>query len=157
MNERRGIPPLGWNEFLFSLKTLLAAGLALWIAFRLGLSRPYWSVVTVYVVAQPLAGAVTSKALYRLMGTLTGAAATLIIVPALVNAPELLALGMAAWVGVCLAISLLDRSPRSYFFMLAGYTAAIIGFTNLAEPSTLFDIASSRATEIALASSARRW
>ncbi|PTX98337.1 FUSC family protein [Spartobacteria bacterium LR76] len=150
MNERRGIPPLGWNEILFSLKTLLAAGLALWIAFRLGLSRPYWSVVTVYVVAQPLAGAVTSKALYRLMGTLTGAAATLIIVPALVNAPELLALGMAAWVGVCLAISLLDRSPRSYFFMLAGYTAAIIGFTNLAEPSTLFDIASSRATEIAL-------
>lgn len=150
MNERRGIPPLGWNEVLFSLKTLLAAGLALWIAFRLGLSRPYWSLVTVYVVAQPLSGAVTSKALYRLMGTLTGAAATLILVPALVNAPELLALGMAAWVGVCLGISLLDRSPRSYFFMLAGYTAAIIGFTALMDPGSLFDIASSRAVEISL-------
>lgn len=150
MNERRGIPPLGWNEILFSLKTLLAAGLALWIAFRLGLSRPYWSLVTVYVVAQPLSGAVTSKALYRLMGTLTGAAVTLIIVPALVNAPELLALGMAAWVGVCLGISLLDRSPRSYFFMLAGYSAAIIGFTALMDPGSLFDIASSRAVEISL-------
>lgn len=150
MNERRGIPPLGRNEIFFSLKTLLAAGLALWVAFRLGLSRPYWSLVTVYVVAQPLSGAVTSKALYRLMGTLTGAAVTLIIVPALVNAPELLALGMAAWVAVCLGISLLDRSPRSYFFMLAGYSAAIIGFTSLMDPGALFDIASSRAVEISL-------
>jgi uncharacterized membrane protein YccC len=50
-------------------------------------------------------------------------------------------------------ISLLDRTPRAYIFMLAGYTAAIIGTTLLAEThgmmaATPFETASSRVQEI---------
>jgi uncharacterized membrane protein YccC len=40
----------------------------------------------------------------------------------------LLSLALACWVGLCLYVSLLDRTPRSYVFMLAGYTAGLIGF-----------------------------
>ena len=54
---------------LFSARTFLAAMSALWIALEFDLPRPYWVPVTVYVLAQPLASAVTSKAVYRFFGT----------------------------------------------------------------------------------------
>ncbi|MDR3457340.1 MAG: FUSC family protein [Verrucomicrobiae bacterium] len=141
---------IGWSEVIFSLKTFLASMLALWIACEFGLAKPYWAMATVYIVSQPLSGAVTSKALYRVGGTFLGALITLVLVPKLVNAPALLCLALALWVGFCLFISLLDRTPRSYLFMLAGYTAAIIGFAGVNNPELIFDTASSRVQEITL-------
>jgi uncharacterized membrane protein YccC len=120
---------------LFSVNSFAAAMLALYIGFALGLPRPYWAMTTAYIVSQPLAGAVRSKAVYRVLGTLLGAAAAVAMVPNLVNAPVLLCLAMALWVGGCLTISLLDRTPRSYMLMLAGYTAAIIGFPASTSPA----------------------
>jgi uncharacterized membrane protein YccC len=38
-------------------------------------------------------------------------------------------------VALTLTLSLLDRTPRGYVFMLAGYTAAIIGFPSVNAPS----------------------
>src|ERR1700761_7889117 len=104
------------EEALFSVKCFLAAMLAFYIALRIGLTRPYWAVTTSYIVAQPLAGAVLSKAVFRVIGTILGAAAAVVLVPNLVNAPELLSLGLALWLGLCLYISLQDRTPRSYIF-----------------------------------------
>ena len=88
-----------------------------------------------------LAGATRSKAAYRVAGTLLGAVVTVILVPNLVNAPELLVLAIAFWVSVCLYFSLLDRTPRSYMLMLGGYTAALIGFPAVGEPGAIFDTA----------------
>jgi uncharacterized membrane protein YccC len=133
---------------LFSAKTFLAATIALWIALEFDLPRPYWALATVYILAQPLAGAVTSKALYRFAGTIVGAAVAVLLVPNLVAAPELLCLGLAIWIGLCLFLSRLDRSPRSYGFMLAGYTAAIVGFPSVNAPEAIFDTAVSRVEEI---------
>jgi uncharacterized membrane protein YccC len=141
---------LGRREVVFSLKTFLAAMLALGIAFGFGFSKPYWALATVYIVSQPLSGAVASKALYRVGGTFLGALATLLLVPNLVNAPVILCVALAVWVGFCLFVSLLDRTPRSYFFMLAGYTAAIIGFACVNDPQSTFDTAVSRVQEITL-------
>jgi uncharacterized membrane protein YccC len=135
---------------LFSVNSFAAAMLALYIGFALGLPRPYWAMTTAYIVSQPLAGAVRSKAVYRLLGTMLGAAAAVAMVPNLVNAPVLLCLAMALWVGGCLTISLLDRTPRSYILMLAGYTAAIVGFPAVNQPGAIFEIAVSRAVEIGL-------
>jgi len=106
--------------------------------------------LTVYVVSQPMAAAVRSKAIQRLLGTLLGAAAAVIMLPLLVNTPLLLSLAMALWVGGCLAVSLLDRSPRSYILMLAGYTAAIIGFSSVNQPAEIFSMAVARTEEISL-------
>jgi uncharacterized membrane protein YccC len=52
----------GINEWLFAVKTFAAAMLALYIAVSIGLDRPYWAMATVYVIAQPLTGALRSKA-----------------------------------------------------------------------------------------------
>ncbi|KQS03457.1 Fusaric acid resistance protein [Sphingomonas sp. Leaf357] len=140
----------GTREALFSVKCLIAATLAYYIALRIGLTRPYWAVTTSYIVAQPLAGAVLSKAVFRVAGTVLGAMAAVVLVPWLVNAPELLSLALALWLGLCLYISLLDRTPRAYVFLLAGYTASIIGFPSVLAPDAIFTTAILRVQEITI-------
>jgi uncharacterized membrane protein YccC len=142
-----------WPEFadvVFSLKTFAAAMLALFIALCFDLQNPYWAVGTVYIVSHPLSGASTSKAVYRLLGTAIGGTMTVILVPNLVNSPVLLTLAISLWMGICLAISLLDRTPRSYTFMLAGYTTALTGFPIVDSPDTAFTYVTARVIEIAI-------
>ncbi|KQQ88606.1 FUSC family protein [Massilia sp. Leaf139] len=138
------------DEALFSLKSFAAAMLALYLAMRIGLPRPFWALMTAYIVAAPFAGPTRSKAVYRFGGTLLGALATVLIVPLFANSPELLSLALALWVGACLYVSLLDRTPRSYVLMLAGYTAGLIAFPAVHDPGTIFDIALARVEEILL-------
>jgi uncharacterized membrane protein YccC len=137
-------------DLVFACKTFIAAMLALLAALWLDLPRPYWAMATVYITSQPLAGATSSKALYRLLGTALGAVATVAMVPNLVDAPELLCMALALWVGLCLYLSLLYRQPRSYGFMLAGYTVALIGFPVVSDPGSIFDVALARVEEISL-------
>jgi uncharacterized membrane protein YccC len=140
----------GLRETVFSFNCFAAAMLALFISFSIGLERPFWAMTTVYITSQPLSGAVRSKAVFRLAGTAVGGAVTVLLVPALVDAPVLLSLALALWVASCQFISLLDRTPRSYFFMLAGYTAAIIGFPSVTHPEAIFDTAALRVQEIGI-------
>ena len=137
-------------EVLFSIKAFIAAMAAMWIAMRLGLDRPYWAVITSYITAQPLAGAVKSKGAFRALGTFAGGAAAVVVVPAFVNSPEMLTLVLALWLACCAYLSLLDRSPRSYAFALAGYTAAIIGFPSVTAPVSIFTVAALRGQELLL-------
>ena len=135
-------------DWIFSIKAFVSAMLALYVAFRFDLPKPAWAMATAYIVANPLSGAVTSKAIYRVLGTIIGAVVAVLLVPNLANARELLCLLLAAWVGMCLYISLLDRTPRSYVSMLAGFTAAIIGFASVADPASTFETAVARVEEI---------
>jgi uncharacterized membrane protein YccC len=137
-------------SLVFAFKTFLAGALALVVALWIDLPRPYWAMATVYIASQPLAGATSSKAFYRVLGTLIGATVTVILVPNLVNVPELLCLAVALWVGLCLYLSLLDRSPRGYAFMLGGYTVALIAFPAVSDPGSIFEIALARVEEITL-------
>ena len=138
------------DELTFAMKTFLGAMTALALSFYLGLDNPYWAMATAYIVAQPLTGATRSKALYRFFGTFAGGVAAVIMVPNLVNAPVLLSLAMASWIGLCLYLSLLDRSARAYLFMLAGYSAGIIGFPAIATPNEIFHVAITRVEEISM-------
>jgi len=138
------------SEILFSVKSFAAAMLSVYISLRIGLPRPFWAMMTAYIVAQPFAGPTRSKGLYRAGGTILGAIATTFLVPRLVDSPELLSLALALWIGGCLYFSLLDRTPRSYLLMLAGYTAGLIGFPAVNNPGGIFDIALARVEEIVL-------
>jgi uncharacterized membrane protein YccC len=137
-------------DLIFALKTFVASMLALVVALALDLPRPYWAMATVYITSQPLAGATSSKAFFRVIGTLVGATATVAMIPNLIDAPELLCLAIALWVGFCLYVSLLDGTPRSYVFMLAGYSVALIGFPSVSSPGAIFDTALARVEEISL-------
>lgn len=137
-------------DVIFSLKTFASAMLALYIAIALNLQNPMWAMGTVFIVASPMSGMLSSKAVFRLLGTLSGACMSIILLPPIINSPLPFTLVIAAWVSFCLYVSLLDRTPRSYFFMLSGYTMALIGFSAATNPSGLFDTALSRFEEITL-------
>ena len=136
------------REWLFSVRTFAAGMTALWVVLWLNLDRPYWALASAYIASQSFAGATRSKAAFRAMGTVIGGLAALVMVPALVDAPPLLSLVLALWVGTCLFFALLDRTPRSYVFMLGGYTAAIIGFPSVDAPGAIFDTVLARVEEI---------
>lgn len=137
-------------EWIFSIKAFAAAMLAVFLASWAGQPRPFWALMTAYIVAHPMAGAVRSKGVFRVAGTLVGGMAAVLLVPSLANAPELLSLSLALWVAGCLVLSLRDRTPRAYAFMLAGYTVALIGFPAVDSPLTIFDTAVARLEEIGL-------
>ena len=138
------------REWLYAIKTFAAAMLALGIGFAANLDRPYWAMATVYITSQSYVGTTRSKAVYRLMGTLLGATAAVALVPNLVNAPLLLVGALTGWIALTLSLALLDRTPSSYVFILAGYTAAIIGFPSVDTPGDIWPTALARTEEISL-------
>lgn len=139
-----------FHKMAFAVGNVVAILLALYIAFARDLERPYWAMFSIFIIARPLTGAVRSKAVYRLAGTLIGAGMAVFLVPPLVHSPELLCVAMALWVGLCVYLAVLDRTPRSYVPALAGYTAVIVGFSVVYSPNAVFDTAVSRVEEIAL-------
>jgi uncharacterized membrane protein YccC len=141
---------IGIRPVIFSVNCYVATILALFISFSLDLKNPGWAMTTVYLTSQPLSGVLRAKAVYRVVGTFVGGAAMVAIVPNLVDAPELTTLAIILWVALCAFVSLLDRTPRSYMFVLSGYTAALIGFPSVLAPGTVFDTAVSRIEEITL-------
>src|ERR1700752_766614 len=138
------------RPIIFSVNCYIATILTMFVAFSLDLKSPGWAMTTVYLTSQALSGAMRAKALYRAIGTFVGAAAMVTIVPNLVDAPELTTLAIILWVALCVFVSVLDRTPRSYMFVLSGYTAALIGFPSVLAPETVFDTAVSRVEEITL-------
>lgn len=135
---------------IYAAKSFSAAMLAYYLALSIGLQRPSWAIITVYIVSQTSAGASLSRSVYRLVGTVVGAAATVIIVPTFVNQPILCSVMLALWIAGSLCLSLLERTPRGYAFLLAGYTASLIGFPAVSAPGTIFDLAVTRVEEIAI-------
>lgn len=138
------------DAILFSAKSFAAAMLAYYISLRIGLPKPFWAIVTVYVVSQTSAGASFSRGVYRFVGTFVGAIATVAIVPNFVNDPIVCSVILAGWIGLCLFFSLLDRTPGAYAFVLAGYTASLIGFPSVLDPGAVFETASLRVQEISI-------
>ncbi|MDR6858502.1 FUSC family protein [Variovorax guangxiensis] len=136
---------------VYAFNCTVAALLALSVAFIAGLPNPWWAALTVFITSQPMAGAsgaVASRALHRLGGTALGVGASLLILPALVHVPELMIAAIAAWLALFVYLSLLDRSARSYMFVLAGYTVALVGLPLAGDTSQLFDTAVLRVEEI---------
>lgn len=139
-------------DLIFACKTFVAGMLALFISFELDLINPMWSIGTVMIIANPYSGMVSSKCVYRLVGTFAGAIIALFLTPHFINTPWLFTIILSLWVGFALYVSLLDRTPRSYVFMLAGYSTAMIVYNAITYIDTynIFDIAVARVLEISV-------
>jgi uncharacterized membrane protein YccC len=136
------------RDWIFSIKTFIAALLALYVSLKMELPRPYWSMAAVYVVSSPFVGPTTSKSLYRVLGTMMGGAVAILLVPPLVESPYLLCLAMAVWSGIMVYFGASDRTARSYVFLLASYTTPLLTFPAIFQPTDIFDIAVARTEEI---------
>ncbi|PVZ15287.1 Uncharacterized membrane protein YccC [Pseudomonas sp. URIL14HWK12:I9] len=140
------VPPA--QDWWYGVRTFAASMLALWIALKLEMPRPYWAMASVYIVSSPFVGPTSSKAVYRLVGTFVGASAAVLFVPLFVQTPYLLATVIALWTGTLLYLSMHLRTANFYALMLAGYTLPLIALPVVDNPSAVFDVASSRTQEI---------
>ena len=136
---------------LFSLTNLVAAAAALLIAFEASLPRPWWALLTVYVTAQPMSGAFRPKMLYRFAGIAGGAVVAITLVPNLQSLPVLLVSCLAIWIGFCIYLAVLDRSPRAFLFQMAAFSSAVISFPYVDDPGDIFATTISRVEEMSVA------
>jgi hypothetical protein len=136
--------------WVYIFKVLIAAFLTLWLAMRLELPQPRTAMITVFIVMQPQSGQVFAKSFYRFLGTLAGSAVMVALIALFAQNTELFLGSLAIWVGICSAGAARYRNFRAYGFVLAGYTAAMVGLPALAHPDGAFMAAVWRVLEISL-------
>ncbi|MEM5325427.1 FUSC family protein [Paraburkholderia sp. JHI2823] len=136
--------------WIYVFKAIVAALLALGIAMKLDLPQPRTAMTTVFIVMQPQSGPVFAKSFYRICGTLVGLVVMLALIGLFAQQPELFIVSTALWVGLCTAGAARNRNFRSYGFVLAGYTAALIGIPASQHPDTAFMSAMTRVAEISI-------
>ena len=136
--------------WVYIFKVLTAAFLTLWLAMRLELPQPRTAMITVFIVMQPQSGHVFAKSFYRVLGTLAGSAMMVALIAIFPQNTELFLPSLALWVGLCSAGAMRYRTFRAYGFVLAGYTAAMIGLPVLDQPQQAFMAAVWRVLEIGL-------
>lgn len=136
--------------WIYLFKALAACFLALGIAMKLDLPQPRTAMTTVFIVMQPQSGMVFAKSFYRICGTLVGLVVTLALLGLFAQQPEMFIVATAIWVGICTAGAARNRNFRSYGFVLAGYTAALIGIPASQHPDGAFLSALTRVAEVVL-------
>lgn len=144
--------PMRWMRALprpspaiaYVLRVLAAIALAIYAAYALELDSPYSAGTTVIVLMNASRGAILSKSVWRVLGTLTGAVAAVVLIAAFVQTPVMFILAAALWLGACTFIGSLLRYNRSYGAVLAGYTVTLIAFGAISDPERIFDIATAR-------------
>jgi uncharacterized membrane protein YccC len=131
-----------------AVRTTIAAVLAFWVALRLDLTAPSRAALTVFIVAFPQAGAVLEKSLYRIIGGIIGALVAVGLVFAFAQLSDVFLLSVVLWVAVCVAASSWFRNAQVYAWLLAGYSACLIGFPAYQHPEQTFFITLDRLSVI---------
>jgi uncharacterized membrane protein YccC len=139
--------PAAWA---FALRIWIAMMLALAAAFWLQLDSASSAATCVAILAQPKRGQAISKAVYRLLGTLIGAAVSIVFMALFGQDRVLLLIAFTTWLGLCVFTAQYLQDTRAYGAMLSGYTVAIIALGQIDEPQGTFDAAVSRVAVIVL-------
>jgi uncharacterized membrane protein YccC len=114
-------PPL-----LFGLRLWASVSFALYVAFWLELDNASWAGTSAALVCQPLLGASLRKGWFRMIGTLVGAGAIVVLTACFPQNRVGFLVGLALWGAACALVATLLGNFASYAAALAGYTAAII-------------------------------
>ena len=127
-----------------------AATLALGLAFCLQLETPYSAASTVLLVANANQGAVLAKGGWRLVGTVIGAGAALVLMGLFIQAPILFIFGFALWLGLCTGGATLLRHFRASGAAVAGYTVGLATYGALEMPERALDAVLGRTATVAV-------
>src|SRR5436309_285034 len=119
-------PPL-----LFGLRLWASVCLALYVAFWLELDNAYWAGTSAAIVCQPQLGASLRKGWYRMIGTVVGAVAIVVLTACFPQDRAAFMVGLALWGAACTLVATVLRNFAAYAAALAGYTAAIIASDQL--------------------------
>jgi uncharacterized membrane protein YccC len=139
---------------LYGVRLWAAVCLALFVAFWLQLDNAYWAGATAATVCQPVLGASLRKGWFRLVGTIIGATAAVVLSSFFPQDRIIFLLGLAVWGAVSALVATLLRNFASYAAALSGITAAIIIGDELGSVGGIngdaFNLALTRGTEIGI-------
>ena len=139
---------------LFGLRLWVSVCLALFVAFWLQLDEPFWAATSAAVVCQPQLGASLRKGWFRMIGTVIGAVAIVVLTASFSQDRIAFFAVLAPWAGICAFVATVLRNFASYAAALAGYTAAIVAADTLGATggpsSEVFLLAIYRASEICI-------
>jgi uncharacterized membrane protein YccC len=142
-------PPL-----LFGLRLWTSVCLAIYVAFWLELDNAYWAGTSAALMCQPHLGASLRKGWFRMIGTIVGAVAIVLLTACFPQNRLLFLTGLAIWGGACAFTATLLRNFAAYSAALAGYTAAIIASDQLGATGGVngqaFMLAVARVSEICI-------
>ncbi|QVK22517.1 FUSC family protein [Shewanella dokdonensis] len=130
------------------MRSLLAACLALVLAYWLDIDAPYSAASSVLLVINPVQGAVIGKGVWRVIGTLIGMLAAFILIAEFGQMPWLFMLGFGFWLGLCVMGMTLLRHFRAYGATLAGYTVGLATYGAMQHPELAFDQIMGRGTSV---------
>lgn len=137
-----------WTRWFFAVRIWLAVCLAMGVAFWLQLDGASSAGVCVAILAQQTRGQVIEKAIYRMVGTVVGAFASIALAATCSQTVSLYVLAYSAWLGVCVfAAGRLDGN-RAYAAVLCGYTVSIVAVPQIDAPNTVFLTAVDRGAAI---------
>lgn len=137
----RGLPYLDLTtpRATYVMRSILAACLALVVAYLLELHAPYAAASSVLLVINPVQGGVIGKGVWRVLGTLVGMLAAFVLMSAFGQMPWLFLFGFGVWLGVCVVGMTLLRHFRAYGATLAGYTVGLAAYGAMQHPERTFD------------------
>jgi len=125
----------------------LVLALSAWVAFAIAtlvhVQNAYWAAMPVWVVAQASRGVLLERALFRVVGTLLGAAVGFALLHVPVNPYVQFAL-LGLWVAVNGGLTHVLRGVHGYGALLAGITAAIVVIPSVLAPGASLELATAR-------------
>ncbi len=126
---RSAVPAL-----LFGVRLWAAVCLALYIAFWLELDNAYWAGTTAAIVCQPSLGASLRKGWFRMIGTIVGAVAIVVLTAWFPQARNSFLLGLALWSAACALVATILRNFAAYAAALPAIRLRSSRATNSARP-----------------------
>jgi len=118
-------------QLAFGLRLWASVCLALYVTFWLQLDNGFWAGTSAAVVCQPRLGASLRKGWHRMIGTIVGAVAIVVLTACFPQQRAPFLVGLALWGAAAAFVATLFRNFASYAAALAGYTAAIIASDQL--------------------------
>jgi len=101
-------PPL-----LFGLRLWASVCLALYVAFWLELDNAYWAGTSAGIVCQPQLGASLRKGWFRMIGTLVGAIAIVVLTACFPQNRAAFMVGLALWGAICALVATVLRNSAA--------------------------------------------
>lgn len=126
-----------------ALRLSFAAWLAFAIASFLHVGNAYWAAMPVWVVSQATKGLLIERAVFRIAGTLVGAAVGFGLMR-LTGDPYLLLALLGLWVALNAGLVKILRGVHGYGAMLSGMTAAIVVLPSVLQPGHTLALAVAR-------------